>query len=82
MLLFAFTLNVSLANYAILMSTLPISMVRIANQVVSVCAWLVNFQPVLIPLPLTDDVEQYFQSCYDTDSEYDADSEQSDEADL
>ena len=69
-------------NYAILKSTLPISMARIANQMVSVCAWLVNFQPVLIPPPLTDDVKQYFQSCYGTDSEYDADSEQSDEADL
>ena len=58
-------------------------MSRIANQIVSVCAWLVNFQPVLIPPPSEDNVEsevsEYFESLYDTDSQYDADTELSDD---
>ena len=72
-------------NYTILKSTLPLSMSRIANQIVSVCSWLVNFQPILIPPPpVTDDqdIEHYFQTYYgNTDSDYDADSEQSDSSD-
>ena len=69
-------------NYSILKNTLPITMARIANQIVAVCAWLVNFQPVLIPPPPDsdhneDDVQQYFELYYGTDSEYDADSEDS-----
>ena len=30
-------------NYSILKGTLPISMIRLANSIVSVCAWLTNF---------------------------------------
>ena len=60
-------------------------MSRIANQIVSVCSWLVNFQPILIPPPaVTDDqdLEHYFQTYYgNTDSDNDADSEQSDSSD-
>ena len=71
-------------NYAILKGTLPITMIRVANQVVSVCAWLTNFQPTLVPLPSNnsteDDVASYFQSLED-ESEYDADSESSDVGD-
>ena len=68
-------------SVGILKSTLPLAMARIANQIVCVCAWLVNFQPALIPPgpPPTnesDDIEQYFESLYSTD--YDADSELSD----
>ena len=68
-------------NYSILKGVLPPSMSRIANQIVYVCAFLVNFQPVLLP-PLLDDatemeVENYFESVYDSD--YDADTEFSDE---
>ena len=47
-------------NYTILKGTLPISLSRIANPIVYVCAWLVNFQTVLIPPEFTekpDDVE-------------------------
>lgn len=56
-------------------------MAWVADQIVAVCAWLVNFQPVLIPPPPDsdyneDDVQQYFDSYYGTDSEYDADSEE------
>lgn len=67
-------------NFAILKGTLPISMIRVANQIVSVCAWLTNFQPVLIPLvsdsSTDEEVEKYFQSIEDGD--YDADTELSD----
>ena len=58
-------------------------MARLANQIVSVCAWLTNFQPALVPLPEeqlgegTDEVEDYFQSVYEGD--YDADTEGSEE---
>ena len=57
-----------------------IPMARIANQIVSVCVWLTNFQPALIPIPSEDDdsnsVEEYFESLYSND--YDADTELSD----
>ena len=69
-------------NYAILKGTLPITMIRIANQIVCVCAWLTNFQPALIPIPsnsdVEDEVDQYFHSIEDSD--YDADSEESSES--
>lgn len=59
-------------------------MIRLANQIVSVCAWLTNFQPVLIPLPIDlsteDEVDTYFKNISD-DSDYDADSEMSDQND-
>ena len=67
-------------NYSILKGTLPISMIRLANNIVSVCAWLTNFQPALIPLPgdsSVADVDQYFLTLEDS-SDYDADSEASD----
>ena len=38
-------------NYAVLKGTFPNTMIRLVNQIVSVCAWLTNFQPVLFPLP-------------------------------
>lgn len=70
-------------NYSILKGTLPLSMSRISNQIVCVCSWLVNFQPVLIPPPCDQsadsEVEDYFDSLYDTDSNYDADTELSDD---
>lgn len=70
-------------NYTILKGTLPITMIRISNQIVSVCAWLTNFQPALVPLAsdstIEDKVDTYFQSLQDSD--YDADSEASDVSD-
>ena len=58
-------------------------MICIANQIVSVCTWLTNFQPALVPLPsnssMEDEVASYFQSVEDGD--YDADSEASDVSD-
>ena len=55
-------------------------MIRIANQIVTVCALLTNFQPVLIPPPSDSttelEVKNYFEIIED-DSEYDADTEDS-----
>ena len=39
-------------QFSILKGTYPLSMVRLLNQVLCVCAWLTNFQPALIALPL------------------------------
>ena len=36
-------------NYSVLKGTLPLTMSQITNQIVCVCSFLVNFQPVLIP---------------------------------
>ena len=67
-------------NYTILKGTLPITLSRMANQIVCVCAWLVNFQTALIPPKFVEDdnVEEYFDAYYDTESDYDADTELSD----
>ena len=58
-------------NFSILKTTLPITFSRIANQIVCVCGWLINFQRVLIAPPVinteTDDVEEYFQSFYSSE---------------
>ena len=62
-------------NYAILKGTLPLSMLRILNSIVHVCAWLVNFQPVLVPPPSSelDEVDMYFAFLASEDSDNDAD---------
>lgn len=36
-------------NFSTLKEMLPLSMSRLVNQIVCVCAWLVNFQPLLFP---------------------------------
>lgn len=73
-------------NYSILKADLPLTLSRIANQIVSVCAWLVNFQDVLIP-PYTgneegteyeNDTDTYLLTYFSSDSDYDADTELSD----
>ena len=63
-------------NFAILKGTLPITMARLANQIVCVCAWLTSFQPSLVPPPQNDDVESYFDAI--DDSDYDADESEDD----
>ena len=60
-------------QFSILKGTFPLSMVRLLNQVVCVCAWLTNFQPALIspPADLSDsDIEEYLHSLRDSDSDY------------
>ena len=56
-------------------------MARLSNQIVCVCSFLSNFQPALVPPPsLSDDgVSEYFANLTSTDSEYDVDSESSDD---
>ena len=55
-------------QFGILKSILPLIMARIATKIVSVCAYLVNFQSALIPPPMDDDhvditsVAEYFDS--------------------
>ena len=59
-------------KYDILQGVFPLSMVHLANQIICVCAWLINFQPVLIastPHLLEAQVEEYFQALDDTESE-------------
>ena len=67
--------------FSILKGTLPIALYRIANQITGMYGMLVNFQPVLIPPPVGDEdiskVEEYFQSMYSSDTEYDADCDES-----
>ena len=72
-----------LKHFAILRSTIPLTMARLINQIVYVCACLTSFQPALVPAPdVSDDseeseVDEYFDTLFDSD--YDAESELSDE---
>ena len=64
----------SIKNYRILKGTLPLSLARLANQIVCVCAWLTNFQTVLVPTtenPSEDNVDEYLEHTFESD--YDAD---------
>ena len=50
----------------------PISMARLANQIVCVCAFLSNFHPALVPIPtdpVENDVEEYFQCVSSNESD-------------
>ena len=59
-------------NYSILKGTFPISMSRLVNQVVCVCAFLSNLRPALVPPPqlLSDsDVEDYLNALSNSDDD-------------
>ncbi len=61
-------------NFQILKGTIPISMSRLSNQIVFVCAFLTNFLPALVPLHkdvVSSDinVENYFDQLTDSDSD-------------
>ena len=63
-------------NYRILKGTLPLSMARLANQIVSVCAWLTNFQSVIVLTTGSqpeDHVDDYLKHAFESDSDYNAD---------
>ena len=65
-------------TFSILKGVIPLSMARITNQIVCICAFLANFQPALVPLPLTcteSDVDKYFEQFSDCDSTSDEDSD-------
>ena len=53
-----------LKTFGLCKGTIPISMARICNQIVCVCAFLSNFQPALVPPSPSSqefsDVEDYF----------------------
>ena len=57
-------------QFGVLYGTFPLSMVRLANQIVCICAWLTNY-PVLISQPseTVEDVDNYFLSLSDSDTE-------------
>ena len=68
--------------YHILKSTIPVSLAHLTNQIVFICAFLTNFQPVLIPIPDEpddSDVESYFKQLSDLDD--DSDNAESSECD-
>ena len=44
-------------HYRIIGTTFPVPMIRLPDMVVSVCAWLTNFEPVLVPSPVDDHEE-------------------------
>ena len=61
-------------TFEILKQTLPISLARLSNQIVFVCAYLSNFKPVLVPsdtLMQTDvvDDDKYFEDMSDSSGE-------------
>ena len=59
-------------TFLILKETLPITLARLSNQIVFVCAYLSNFKPVLVPssttslTDTTEDVDKYFEDLSDT----------------
>ena len=66
-------------TFRILKETFPISMARLANQIVCVCGWLTNFYPALVPAPdenMLDEteVDDYFKTL-DSDSSSSSDTE-------
>lgn len=68
-------------TFRILKDSFPISMARLANQIVCVCGWLTNFYPALVPAPDENtleetDVDDYFHA-FDSDTESSSASEDS-----
>ena len=65
-------------TYTILKGTIPISLACLTNQIVYVCAFLTNFQPVLLDFASMNteaDVDDYFD-CLSSDSDMDSDFEE------
>ena len=64
-------------TYTILKQTLPITLARLSNHIVSVCAFLTNFKPVLVPpenSPIEDcestvEIADYFADLSDCSSD-------------
>ena len=65
-------------TYTISEGTIPISLARLTNQIVYICAFLTNFQPVLLDFPTMHseaDVDDYFD-CLSSDSDVDSECEE------
>jgi len=62
-------------TFNILKETIPITLARLSNQIVYVCAFLSNFQPALVPSDQLDenDVDEYFHKLSDHESESESD---------
>ena len=62
-------------TFNICKSTIPLSLARLSNQIVCVCAFLSNFHPALVPCSSVDDtddcdVDEYFDNlCPETDDD-------------
>ena len=56
-------------NFTILKGVFPINMARLTNQIVSVCAWLTNFFPPLVPPPTDKETVDDSSSSEDEDSD-------------
>ena len=61
-------------NFQILKGTIPISMARLTNQIIFICAFLTNFQPALVPLPKNCSESEVEDQFSDSDSDIDLDS--------
>ena len=59
-----------LKSYNILKEAIPLSMARITNRIVCVCALLTNFQPTLVPLPLEPDDSDVESNFLQLESDY------------
>ena len=58
--------------FSILKGTIPISLARLTDHIISVCAFLTNFGPPLVPTPTNlseDKVDKYFDDLSDTELE-------------
>ena len=61
-----------LKNFGILSGTIPLSLSRLTNQIVHVCAFLCNFQPALVPSSqgtAESDVTDYIEGLTSSDSD-------------
>ena len=56
-------------QYNMLAGVFPLKMARIANQIVTVCAYLSNFHPALVPVPDSQDKDDSDDSSDSGDSE-------------
>lgn len=67
-------------TFRILQETIPITLARLTNQIVHVCAYLSNFHPGLVPPPEVtseSDVDTYFDVLSDSEALSDTDSDSS-----
>ena len=67
-------------TYRILTSTIPLSMARLSNQIVCICAFLSNFHPALVPQPpevsSEANVDKYFEGLSDSENKVTSESDE------
>jgi len=65
-------------TFSILKETIPISLARLTNQIVYVCAFLANFHPALVPLEevtLEGSMEEFIDTFSDSECSDESDCE-------